>query len=331
MRSLWVTGVALVILLTSLLLPTHAQPKITIRFGHTAGRDSLYQRTAQEFGKRLDKELGARVDFRIFPDSEVGSDEELIRTLRGGALEMFMPSTIMSAVDDGFGVFEMPYIIVDRTQMKRVAENAEVQRILLDPQALKGLRLLAFWENGFRHVTNNVRPIVRPDDLRGLKLRIPRSAWRQRIIQVYGANPVPMTFSEVYKALQAGVIDGQENPLAQIWGEKFHEVQRYLSLTGHVYTPVYPTAGERWWQSLPPDVRILIRRVAVEVGDFSRAEGERLDASLVQQMSKANPQLKVNEVDTKAFMIASAPLYEQFAKEVSSGAGLIRLVQSLRP
>ncbi len=331
MRSLWVTGVALVILLTSLLLPTRAQPKIIIRFGHDGGQESLYQRTAQEFAKRLDKELGARVEVRVFPNSQVGTDEELIRTLRGGALEMFLPSTIMSAVDDGFGVFEMPYIIVNRTQMKRVADNADVQRILLDPQPLKGMRVLAFWENGFRHVTNNVRPIVRPEDLRGLKLRIPRSAWRQRIVLVYGATPVPMTFGEVYKALRVGVIDGQENPLAQIWGAKFYEVQRYLSLTGHVYTPAYPTAGERWWQALPPDVRTVIRRVAFEVGDYSRAEGERLDSSLVQQMTKANPQLKVNDVDKKAFVIASAALYEQFAKEVSSGADLIRLVQSLRP
>ncbi len=291
MRNLWVTGVVLVILLTSLLLPTHAQPKIIIRFGHDGGLESLYQRTAQEFAKRLDKELGARVEVRVFPNSQVGTDEELIRTLRGGALEMFLPSTIMSAVDDGFGV----------------------------------------WENGFRHVTNNVRPIVRPDDLRGLKPRIPRSAWRQRTLQVYGANPVPMTFGEVYKSLRVGVIDGQENPLAQIWGAKFYEVQRYLSLTGHVYTPAYPTAGERWWQALPPDVRTVIRRVAFEVGDYSRAEGERLDSSLVQQMTKANPQLKVNDVDKKAFVIASAALYEQFAKEVSSGADLIRLVQSLRP
>jgi tripartite ATP-independent transporter DctP family solute receptor len=331
MRSLWVTGGVLLLLLTSLLLPTHAQPKIIIRFGHDGGVESLYQLTAQEFAKRLDKELGGRVEVRIFPNSQVGSDEELIRTLRGGALEMFLPSTIMGAVDDGFGVFEMPYIIINRTHMKRVADNAEIQRILLDPQALKGLRVLAFWENGFRDVTNNARPIVRPDDLRGLKIRIPRSPWRQRILQVYGANPVPMTFSDVHKALQDGVVDGQENPLAQIWGAKFYEVQRYLSLTGHVYTPVYPTAGERWWQALPPDVRIVMRRVAVEVGDYSRAEGERLDASLVQQMTKANPALKVNEVDTKAFMIASAALYEQFSKEVSSGAGLIRLVQSLRP
>src|SRR5439155_442002 len=141
---------------------------------------------------------------------------------------------------------------------------------LLDPQPVKGLRLLAFWENGFRHVTNNVRPIAKPEDLRGIKLRIPRGVWRQRMFEAYGANPTPMAFAEVFSALQTGVMDGQENPLAQICSAKLHEVQKYLSMTGHVYTPAYPTAGERRWHTLPPDVRIVVRRIAENMGVWFR-------------------------------------------------------------
>src|SRR3989475_4371562 len=98
----------------------------------------------------------------------------MLRGVRVEALEMFLPSRVMSSVDDGFGVFEMPYIIVDRVHMKRVADNAAVRKALLDPQQVKGLRLLAFWENGFRHITNNVRPLAKPHDLRRIKQRIPR-------------------------------------------------------------------------------------------------------------------------------------------------------------
>lgn len=325
------TAAVLLITLSLINIPrAGAQQKIIIRLGHVGFPDSLFEITAQEFARRVNRELAGRVEVRVFGSSQVGTDEDMIQGVRVGALEMFLPSTIMSSVEDGFGVFEMPYLIVDRRHMKRVVENEEIRKALLDPLPLVGLRMLAFWENGFRHITNNVRPIVKPDDLRGIKLRIPRGVWRQKMFQAYGANPTPMAFSEVFTALQTGVMDGQENPLAQIWGAKFHEVQRFLSLSGHVYTPAYPTAGERWWQTVPPDIRLVLRRIAQEVGDFSRAEGERLDNSLVQEMLKANPRLKVNDVDKKAFIAASKPIYDEFAKEVSNGAALVKLIQSLR-
>ncbi len=307
-----------------------AQQKIVIRFGHVGFPDSLFDLTANEYARRVNRELAGRVEMRVFHSSQLGTDEDMIRGVRVGALEMFLPSTIMSSVDDAFGVFEMPYIIVSHRHMKAVAENAEIKKALFDPQPVKGLRLLAYWENGFRHVTNNVRPISKPDDLRGIKLRIPRGVWRQKMFQAYGANPTPMAFAEVFSALQTGVMDGQENPLAQIWGGKFHEVQRYLSLTGHVYTPAYPTAGERWWQTVPADVRITLRRIAEEVGDLARAEGARLDSSLVQEMQKANGRLQVNEVDKRAFIVASEKIYDEFAKTVPNGPQLIKLIQSQR-
>ncbi|MBI3997454.1 MAG: TRAP transporter substrate-binding protein [Armatimonadetes bacterium] len=307
-----------------------AQQKIIIRFGHVGFPDSLFDLTAREYAKRVNQELGGRVEMRVFHSSQLGTDEDMIRGVRVGALEMFLPSTIMSSVDDAYGVFEMPYIIVNRRHMKNVAESPEVKKFLFDPQPVRGLRLLGFWENGFRHVTNNVRAINKPDDLRGIKLRIPRGVWRQKMFQAYGANPTPMAFAEVFSALQTGVMDGQENPLAQIWGAKFHEVQRYLSMTGHVYTPAYPTAGERWWQSVPADIRIVLRRIAEEVGDVARAGGDRLDNSLIADMQKANPRLQVNDVDKRAFIAASEKIYEEFAKTVPNGPQLIRLIQSLR-
>ncbi len=308
-----------------------AQQKIIIRFGHVGFPDSLFDLTANEYARRVNRELAGRVEMRVFHSSQLGTDENMLPGVRVGALEMFLPSTIMSSVDDVFGIFEMPYIITDHAHMGRVAANAELRKQLFEGAAIRqGLRLLAYWENGFRHVTNNVRPINRPEDLRGIKLRIPRGVWRQKMFQAYGANPTPMAFAEVFSALQTGVMDGQENPIAQIWGAKFHEVQRYLSLTGHVYTPAYPTAGERWWQTVPPDIRIVLRRIAEEVEDFARANGQRLDNSLIDDMQRANRNLRVNSVDKKPWIDASKAIYDEFSKEVPSGAALIRLIQSLR-
>ncbi|MGQ0571305.1 MAG: TRAP transporter substrate-binding protein [Armatimonadota bacterium] len=310
--------------------PAGGQQRVVIRFGHVGFPGSLFDLTANEYARRVNQELAGRVEMRVFHSSQVGTDEDMIRGVRVGALEMFLPSTIMSSVDDAFGAFEMPYIIVSHRHMKAVADSAEVKKALFDPQPVRGLRLLAFWENGFRHVTNNVRAITKPDDLRGIKLRIPRGVWRQKMFQAYGANPTPMAFAEVFSALQTGVMDGQENPLAQIWGAKFHEVQRFLSLTGHVYSPAYPTAGERWWQGVPADTRITLRRIAEEVGDFARSEGARLDGSLVQEMQRANARLQVNEVDKRIFIAASEKIYDEFAKSVPNGPQLIRLIQALR-
>jgi tripartite ATP-independent transporter DctP family solute receptor len=183
------------------------------------------------------------------------------------------------------------------------------------------------WENGFRVITNNVRPVVKPDDLKGIKLRVPSGVWRVKMFRAYGANPTPLAYSEVFAALQAGVMDGQENPFPQIWGGKFHEVQKYLSLSDHVYTPAYSIVSERFWKTLPPDVQQTLAKISVEVGDFARQEGARMDKDLEEKMRK---NLKVNEVDKDAFVGASKPVYEDFAKEVKGGKELIDRILSLR-
>src|SRR4029078_7868186 len=122
----------------------------------------------------------------------------------------------------------------------------------------KGLKVLAVWENGYRHVTNSKRPINTPPDLQGIKLSVPEGKGRAKMFQAYGANPSPMKFSEVFTALQTGVMDGQENPFTQIYSAKFQEVQKYLSLTGHVYPPAYVVVGAKKFASLPADVQKIL-------------------------------------------------------------------------
>jgi tripartite ATP-independent transporter DctP family solute receptor len=251
----------------------------------------------------------------------------MIKGIRVGAPEMQIPSTIMSTVDQRHGVFEMPYLIVSRDHMKKVTESAEVRKALVDPLPARGVRVLAFWENGFRHITNNLRPIVRPDDLKGIKLRVPGGVWRVKMFQAYGANPSPLPFSEVYSALQQGVMDAQENPFSQIASAKFQEVQKFLSLTGHVYTPAYLIVSEDFWKKLPTDVQDTITKIAVATGDFARAEGTRLDNEL---QGKIAPPMQANNPDKEAFIKASATVYQEFGKQVAGGAELVKLIQSLR-
>ena len=164
----------------------------------------------------------------------------------------------MSSAVDAFGMFEMPYLVKNREHMKKI-EAAVVWPSLAPMAEAKGYKLLAVWENGFRHITNNAKPIVKPADLAGMKLRVPQGKWRVKMFQAYGANPSPMALSEVFVALQTGVMDGQENPLTQIYSSKFQEVQKYLSMTGHVYTPAYLATGKTKFASLPADVQAILR------------------------------------------------------------------------
>ena len=298
-----------------------------IRMGHVGYPGSLLAVVNDEFAKRVNEALKGKYEVKVFHSSQLGSDEEMLKGIKVGMLEMFQPSTIMSTVDPKFGVFEMPYLFKDRAHVKKVAEDPQVKTALFDPLPEKGLRLLGMWENGFRVITNNVRPIVKPEDLKGIKLRVPSGVWRVKMFRAYGANPTPLAYGEVFAALQAGVMDGQENPFPQIWGGKFHEVQKYLSLSDHVYTPSYSIVSERFWKTLPPDIQQVLAKISVEVGDFARKEGARMDKDLEEKMAKS---VKINEVDKDAFVAASKPVYEEFAKEVKGGKELVDRILSLR-
>jgi tripartite ATP-independent transporter DctP family solute receptor len=306
--------------------PSKAQT-ITLRLGHVGFPGSLFAITTDEYAKRVNAALKGKVEVRVFHSSQLGSDEQMLRGIKLGAPEMFLPSTVMSTAEQKFGVFEMPYLIVSRAHMKKVAQDKQVQGALFEGLSAKGMRILGVWENGFRHITNNVRPIVKPDDLRGIKLRVPGGVWRVKMFKDYGANPSPMPLAEVYSALQSGVMDGQENPFPQIASAKFQEVQKFLSLSGHVYTPAYLVIGEDSWKRLSSDVQTTLSKIASELGDFARSEGERLDKEL---MNKIAPPMKSNEVDKDAFIKASKAVYDEFGKEVAGGLDLIKLVQSLR-
>jgi len=262
----------------------------------------------------------------VYGASQLGNDQELLQKLRLGTVDFALPSTVMSSVADEFGLFELPYLVQNCEHMKRIEQEIFWEKIAPAAEA-KGYRILAVWENGFRHITNNVRPIYRPEDLKGIKLRTPGGKWRVKMFELYGANPTPMAFSEVFVALQTGAIDGQENPLAQIWSAKFHEVQKYLSLTGHVYTPAYVTVGAKHFAQLPEEVRRILEQAAKDTQSFVYETAAQLDQELLQKLKDAG--MEVNEADREAFVAASGPIYEAFAQEVPGGGEMIEKARAL--
>jgi tripartite ATP-independent transporter DctP family solute receptor len=301
-----------------------AEP-IEIKFGHVGEPGSLFDQTAQEFAKRANEKLGDKAKVVTYGSSQLGGDTELLKKLKLGTVDLALPSTVMTTVAPEFGVFEMPYLVQDRNHAAKIREGL-IKPVLMPIAKQKGYDIIAVWENGFRQITNSKHPIVKPEDLQGIKLRVPQGVWRVRMFQAYGATPSPMALSEVFVALQTGVMDGQENPLAQIYPSRFQEVQKYLSMTGHVYTPAYVTAG-RSWSRLPPDVQKILTDTAVEMEPVALEIAARLDDELLGKLKEAG--MQVNDVDKAAFVAASKPVYEQFAKEVEGGQKLIDTAQSL--
>jgi tripartite ATP-independent transporter DctP family solute receptor len=221
-----------------------------------------------------------------------------------------------------FGLFDLPFLIEDRGQVERIAEGPLGEK-LREALADDDLVLLGFWENGFRMITNNVRPVRRPEDLRGIKLRTPKDPERMKMFAAFGANPTSMSFGEVFSALKQGVIDGQENPLSQIVPGRFYEAQRYLSLSKHVYSPAYPVMSRRYFAALDEDLRVAILEAAAEVGRYHRELGEKEDERFLEDLRR---RMEVAEIDRAAFTAASEPLYREF--EEKFGAELVETVRS---
>lgn len=310
---------AALLLTASACTPDATTPR-ELKFGHVGEPGSLFALSADEFARRANERLPEGWEVVTYGSSQLGGDELLLQKIKLGTVDFALPSTIMSSQVAAFGLFEMPYLVRDRQHMGAIEE--EVVWPHLVPRAEEsGYRIVAVWENGFRHVTNSRQPIRVPADLAGIKLRTPSGVWRLKLFQALGANPTPMALSEVFIALQTGVIDGQENPLAQIWGSKLYEVQDYLSLTGHVYTPAYVVTSPSRWDALPDDVRTILEEEARSTQAYVYETAEHLDADLLDRIRAEG--VEVNDPDPQPFLDAAGPLYEEFVTTVEGAGALV--------
>ncbi|MBX3653939.1 MAG: TRAP transporter substrate-binding protein [Ramlibacter sp.] len=300
--------------------PGVALAQTELKLGHVGEPGSLFQASADEYAKRVNAKLAGKVKIVTYGSSQLGGDKEMIQKLKLGTIDMALPSTVMTSEVDLFGIFEMPYIVKDRAHMARIEKEVFWPSIAPETEK-KGLKVLAVWENGYRHITNNKKPIKVPADLSGIKLRVPEGKWRVKMFQTYGANPSPMKFSELFTALQTGVMDGQENPFTQIYSAKLQEVQKYLSLSGHVYTPAYLVVGSRRYATLPADVRKVLEDTARETQAYVYATAAQQETELLAKLKQSG--MQVNEVDKDAFIAASKPIYDEFGHDVAGAKPLI--------
>lgn len=300
--------------------------KQKIVFAISASSGSIQQETSEEFTRRVNEKLPETHKLVFYGSSQLGKDKDLMQKLKLGTVHLTLPSSTMSTLIPKFGLFEMPFLIKDRNHLLEIEREIFWPKIA--PKAeKKGYKLIALWENGFRHITNNKRPILQPEDLKGIKLRTPRSSWRVKMFRDWGGNPTPMAFSEVFVALQTGVIDGQENPLTNIYAGKIHEVQDYLSLSSHVYMPAYLTSGVKTWENFPEVIQHILRNTAEDVRSWMYEKAKRQDTQLITVLKEKG--MQINEIDKDKFKKACKNIYQAYGKEVEDGELIIEHCQSL--
>ncbi len=286
----------------------------TVRIAHTHTEEGIYYKGSVRFKELVEQRSNGRIVVEHFPNGQLGADKDIQQAVKLGGLEAGLSSSPVVSLNDYFKLLDAPYLFVSREHVTKVLDG-EIGQKMAKPLEAEGIKHLGYWENGFRHITNNVRPINKPQDLAGIKLRTPESSVRVATFKAFGANPVAMPFTEVFGALQQGIIDGQENPLATIYQASLHEVQKYLSLTGHVYSAVHLLFNKQLFDSMPADLQKVLVDAGRETAVYTRELGAEADSKLAEQMAKASG-IKVNQADTKAFVALAKPIWGDIVKSV---------------
>lgn len=294
--------------------PLMAAPKYIMRIGTTTEPEGHYHKGLLQFKERVEKYTDGQVQVDIFLSSQLGNERDMIEGLSMGLMEGALTSSApLANFSPDFLLLDLPYIVTDRAKAYKVMDG-EVGQAILGTMKDKGVLAMGFWENGFRNVTNSKRPIVHPEDLKGLKIRTMENPIHQYTFEYFGATPTPMAWSEVFLALQQGTIDGQENPLVIIDTVKVYEVQKYISLTGHFYSPAVFMLSKQIFDSYPADIQEAIVKAEKEARDWERAYSAQLDDDLVKSMTEKG--VLFNGVDKAEWQKACAPIYDKFQDRI---------------
>ncbi|MBF6615678.1 TRAP transporter substrate-binding protein [Pollutimonas thiosulfatoxidans] len=244
--------------------------KRVIRFGYGLAEESPTGKATRYFADKVKELSDGKLDVRTYGNGSLGSDEQMQNALIGGSQEMTFVSTApLAGLVKEFGVFDLPFLFDNEKVADYVLDGPEGRK-LLDMLNDKGLVALLYWENGFRNITNSNREIKAASDLEGIKLRVMQNQVALSVFNGLGANAIPMPFTELFTALETKTVDGQENPLSTIQTSKFYEVQPYLTISNHVYTPFVLLASKKWWDKLSADEKKIIETAAKDSQQYQR-------------------------------------------------------------
>lgn len=281
-----------------------------IRFGHGAAETNERHLAVMHFKELVEEKSNGSIQVQIYPAEQLGSEAEMIESVTFNDLQMVAASAF-SQYDQRISVFELPYLF-DSYEEAWSTLDGEIGEQVAEPFLEDNLRIVGYFENGFRHVTSNV-PIEKPEDLQGIKIRTPEFPLSISTFQALGANPTPMAFGELYMALQQGTVDAQENPVANAYSSKFQEVQQYLNLTAHQYMPLPVAISEEFWQTLSESDQELIKESTLETAQFHRDLLRENEERMIAEL-KADG-MQIIEPDLEPFQAETEAVYESFKRQ----------------
>ncbi|MBN8963672.1 MAG: TRAP transporter substrate-binding protein [Rhizobiales bacterium] len=317
MRKIMFLGAAIAAL--GFIVPAAAQQPIIIKFSHVVAPNTPKGLASQKFAELAAKYTDNKVKVEVYPNSQLYKDKEELEALQLGAVQMLAPSLSKFGpigVKE-FEVFDLPYILPDLASLRKVTDGPLGKKLfgLLDKKGITGL---AYWDNGFKEMSAN-KKLIAPEDYKGLKFRIQSSKVLEAQFRALGAIPQVMAFSEVYQALQTGVVDGQENTPSNMYTQKMHEVQKYTTLTNHGYIGYAVIANKKFWDGLPADIRGQLEKAMKEATEYGNGQSAKENNEALDEMRKSGKTelITLTKEQDEAMRKAMLPVY----KEVGSRVG----------
>lgn len=298
--------------------PAMAQEPIVIKFSHVVAPDTPKGKASLRFKELAEKYTEGKVKVEVYPNSQLYKDKEEVEALQLGAVQMLAPSFAKFGplgVKE-FEVFDTPFLFADKTALRKVTDGPEGKKMLARLDS-KGITGLAYWDNGFKVMSAN-KPIKTPEDLLGMKLRIQSSKVIEAQMKAWGAVPQVMAFSEVYQALQTGVVDGTENPPSNMYTQKMHEVQKYTALTNHGYLGYVVIVNKKFWDGLDAGIRGNLEKAMAEATVFANEIAQKENDESLDAMKKSGKTEfhVLTDAERKAWVEAAKPVYTEVASRV---------------
>ena len=295
-----------------------AADPIIIKFSHVVATDTPKGKASEKFKELAEKYTNGKVKVEVYPNSTLYKDKEELEALQLGSVQMLAPSNSKFGPLGirEFEVFDLPYILPDLKTLRKVTEGPLGAKLLklLEPKGITGL---AYWDNGFKQMSAN-KKLVTPADYQGVKFRIQSSRVLQAQFKALGSLPQVMAFSEVYQALQTGVVDGQENTWSNIYTQKMHEVQKYITETNHGYIGYVVIVNKKFWDDLPADIRDQLSKAMKEATDFNNAQSQKENEDALAEIKKSGKSeiIKLTPEQDEAMRKAMEPVYKDAASRV---------------
>jgi tripartite ATP-independent transporter DctP family solute receptor len=289
----------------------------TVKFASANNKGHPQVTGMEKFAELVKEKSGGKIEVKLFPGGTLGGDVQTVSALQGGVIEMtVLNAGILASNVKEFGAVDLPFLFNSGEEADKVMDGP-FGTSLMERLPATGLVGVAYWELGFRNLTNNRHPVTKLEDIKGLKIRTIQSPIPVELFNALGANAVPLPYTELYTALETGTVDGQENPSANIINAKFYEVQKYMTLTRHQYNPQIVLVSKKFWDGLNDEEKTVLQQAAVEARDFQRKVSREQDAAALEEIRKTGMEVsELSPEETQKLRDAVKPMIEKFSADI---------------